>query len=99
MKRFHPPLDDGIKKYVTVLRKAGIETFNSCEGGKGHSCAQPTVLFHGDYLEGHRAMGIALQHDLPVASVARIWTNIDGEPTGPEWQMVFWKKAGTQRQR
>jgi hypothetical protein len=36
-------LDDGIKLYVATLRSAGIETFESCEGGPGHCYAEPTV--------------------------------------------------------
>jgi len=30
-------LDTGIRKAVEILRKHGIETFESCEGGLGHS--------------------------------------------------------------
>ncbi len=33
---FSPPLDPGIADYVIALREAGIETFESCEGGPGH---------------------------------------------------------------
>ncbi len=28
---------------VEVLRAAGVETFESCEGGAGHSYPEPTV--------------------------------------------------------
>lgn len=86
---FSPPLDKGIAPYVTALRAAGIETFESCEGGKGHSYPEPTVRFHGDRSEGFKALAVAQQQTLPVASIRRIWPIIDGEPTGPWWEMTF----------
>jgi hypothetical protein len=45
--QFDPPLDPGIAPAVLVLRDAGVETFESCEGGEGHSYPEPTVRFHG----------------------------------------------------
>lgn len=36
-KRFDPPLDPGIASYVHILHQAGIETYESCQGGKGHT--------------------------------------------------------------
>ena len=35
-KKCSPPLDTGIEEIVNILISAGIETFESCEGGKGH---------------------------------------------------------------
>jgi hypothetical protein len=32
---FSPPLDEGITRAVLVLDDAGIETFESCQGGPG----------------------------------------------------------------
>lgn len=53
------PLDSGIRDAVLVLRAAGIETFESCEGGEGHPFAEPTVRFHGSRSEGYKAFTIA----------------------------------------
>jgi len=53
-------LDAGIRVAVRCLRGAGIETFESCEGGDGHAYPEPTVRFHGERGEGFRALGIAL---------------------------------------
>ena len=93
-KEFDPPLDLGIEHAVIILSEAGIETYESCEGNFGHSYPEPTIAFHGGREEGFRAMVIALQNGLPVAAIKRVWRIIDGEPTGPLWEIVFWKKIG-----
>jgi hypothetical protein len=88
---YEPPLDTGIKRYVEILVAAGIETYESCEGGDGHCYPVPTIRFSGDRSEGFKALAVALQHQLPVSSISRIWTVIGGEPTGPYWEMVFYR--------
>ncbi len=88
-KAFSPPLDKGIEREVITLIQAGIETFESCEGGVGHAYFEPTVRFHGGRTEGLRALAIALQNGFNVKSVSRIWPIIDGEPTGPWWEIIF----------
>ncbi len=87
---YHPPLDEGIRHCVEILVEGGIETYESCEGGEGHSYTEPTVRFHGEHSEGFRALAIALQHRLPVRVLHRVWTVQDAEPTGPTWELVFW---------
>lgn len=79
----------GIRQYVEILHNAGIETFESCEGGNGHSFPEPTVRFFGDNSEGYRALAIAIQHALPVNSLRRVWSIINNEPTGPNWELTF----------
>lgn len=90
---YEPPLDPGIRPYVEALNQAGVETFESCEGGEGHCYPRPTIRFHGHRSEGFRALAVALQHDFPVADLRRTWPLIDGEPTGPHWEMTFWRTA------
>ena len=87
-------LDPGIASYVDVLDAAGIETFESCEGGRGHSYPEPVVRFHGTRGEGFRALAVAVQNGLPVRAIRRLWT-IDefGEPHGPYWEIAFWRPA------
>ncbi len=85
--------DEGIRLAVEILNTAGIETFESCEGGDGHAYSEPTVRFHGDRTEGFKALSVALQNNLPVSSIGRIWTTNDGEPTDPYWEIVFWNKT------
>ena len=86
---FGTPLDPGIDRAVRVLREAGVETFESCEGGPGHAYPEPTVRFHGERDEGFRAYSVALRGELAVRSLRRLWRVIDGELTGPVWEMTF----------
>lgn len=83
------PLDEGIAKAVHVLREAGIETTESCQGGDGHVFPEPTVRFCGGPGEGFRAYAVAAANGLPVYGIRRIWTVDDGELTGPLWEIVF----------
>jgi hypothetical protein len=86
---FDPPLDDGIREIVLTLLQNGVETFESCEGGRGHSFSEPTVRFEGDSSEGLRALSVALAHGLPVAELRRCWGVIEGLIHGPWWVMTF----------
>ncbi len=88
-REFEPPLDEGIREIVLALRRAGVETFESCQGGTGHAYPEPTVRFHGERAEGSRALSIAMAHGLPVAELRRTWPINDGEPTGPHWELTF----------
>ena len=90
---FSPALDKGIAEFVRILRNAGVETFESCEGGPGHSFPEPTVRFHGNVGAGHYAIGVALVHALPVSELRRTWDVEAGCPTGPCWELVFRKPA------
>lgn len=82
-------LDRGIAPFVKALRSEGVETFESCQGGSGHSYTEPTIRFHGDRAEGYRALSVAMQKGLPVAELRRVWPINDGEPTGPWWELTF----------
>ena len=90
---YDPPLDAGIARAVETLRAAGIETFESCEGGDGHTYPLPAVRFHGERAEGFRALAVALQHNLPVTDLRRVWRVEDGEPVGPCWELTFTRRA------
>jgi len=94
MTEFFPPLDPGIVGAVTILRNAGVETFESCQGGEGHSFSVPTVRFHGDSAEGFRALAMALRSGLGVAELRRVWTVQDMEPIGPIWELTFTAPSG-----
>lgn len=78
MEEFSPPLDKGIADAVVALRAAGIETFESCEGGDGHSYSEPTIRFHGSRAEGFRALAAALQRGLRVVALRRTWPIQEG---------------------
>lgn len=81
-------LDNGIRETVRILAEAGIETFESCQGGDGHAYAEPTVRFYGERSEGFRALVVALERNLNIRSLRRIWPVNDEEPTGPWWEIV-----------
>ena len=88
-REFDPPLDPGIAPMVDALNDYGIETFESCQGGIGHSYPEPTVRFHGQPEEGLRAYATATERGLPVDALRRTWVVTDGELTGPYWEMTF----------
>lgn len=92
---FYPPLDPQIAPIVLVLRRHGVETFESCQGGSGHAYPEPTVRFHGDTSEGFRALSAAMKERLPVAELRRVWRIQDKEPTGPWWEITFYLRVET----
>jgi len=92
---FDPPLDPGIENAVLALRRHGVLTFESCEGGVGHAYPEPTVRFHGGTDEGFRALEAAMQEKLPVAELRRVWPIVDGEPTGPWWEITLMRSPTT----
>lgn len=93
--QFEPPLDDGIRDIVVALVEAGVETFESCEGGRGHSFPEPTIRFEGESSEGLRALSIALERGLPVHRLRRAWGVVDGMIHGPWWEMTFTPTEGS----
>jgi len=88
---FDSPLDRWISYAVKVLRDGSIETYESCQGGPGHSFPEPTVRFHGTAADGFRAFALAYTFGLPVLHLRRFWTAVDGELTGPSWEMTFYR--------
>lgn len=93
LERFAPDvdlaLDRGIRQAVLVLRRAGIETFESCEGGTGHAFTVPTVKFHGNAWAGYRAFAVAMENGLPVARIQMVWDEVDRQLQGPWWEITF----------
>ena len=86
-------LDEGIKPYVKILLEYGIETFESCQGGEGHSFPNPTIRFHGPIQQGWRALAAAMERGLPVTDLRYCWCMNDGLPDGPFWEIVFKRPA------
>jgi len=90
-------LDPGIRRAVWALRREGIETVESCQGGPGHAFPQPTVCFAGGKAEGYRAIEIALRpqirQDLGMGprALRRVWRVIDGELSGPDWELTWFE--------
>ncbi len=86
------PLDAEIADTVHLLRREGIETIESCQGGEGHVFPEPTVRFCGGRGEGFRAYSVCIKYGLPVYSIRRVWGVDDEELTGPWWEIVFYTK-------
>src|SRR5438270_12828316 len=82
-------LDRGIERAVLALRSAGLETWESCEGGPGHAFLEPTVRFNGDLQEGLRAVSAALEAGLKVHQLRRVWRVNEKELEGPWGGLVF----------
>lgn len=82
-------LDEGIRDAVKILADAGVETFESCQGGEGHAYPEPTIRFHGQRDAGWKALAVAQAVRLGVLELRRVWPINDGEPTGPWWEMTF----------
>ena len=98
LERFAPDesewiLDTEIRNAVLILRAAGVDTLESCEGGEGHSYPVPTVRFSGDAWEGYRAFAVAMEHRLPVFALRRVYDVNDMQLNGPWWEMTFLTKG------
>lgn len=88
------PLDPGIVRAVRVLMEGGVETFESCEGGKGHAVSEPTVKFYGTQAAGWKAIAVCKDFGLPARRLNRCWDMDEGEPSGPYWELVFRRVDG-----
>src|SRR3989442_10567387 len=89
MDTYDPPLDDGIRVAVEVLRAGNVETFESCEGGPHHAYPEPTVRFFGDQPEGFRALSVAMRAGLAVKGLRRGWPLLHLFPTRPPCGVVL----------
>lgn len=90
---FYPALDAGIRFAVRVLHAAGLETCQSCQGGKGHAYFEPTIdmISTGDDAEGFRALAALQSHGLPVSEIAIAWPVRHGLPYERLWRITFRK--------
>jgi hypothetical protein len=82
-------IDRWISYAVKVLRDAGVETYESCQGGAGHPYPEPIVRFYGTEADGWRALHAALTFGLPAWELRRFWSITKNEPRGPHWEMTF----------
>lgn len=82
-------IDPGIRRAVLILRRGGVETFESCQGGEGHAFSEPTVKFHGGPGAGYHALSVALDYGLRVARLQRCYHVQGSELEGPWWELVF----------
>lgn len=88
------PLDLGIAHVVDLIERhgkaLGIQTSEACDGSPGHSYPVPTVGFYGSPGAAWHALGIALDHGLPVVDLAQVWAIGPVGPEGPPvWELRF----------
>jgi hypothetical protein len=88
----HLRMDAGIRDAVLILRRGGVETFESCEGGEGHAFPEPTVRFHGDAWAGYHAFSIAMQNGLRVSAIRHTYVAVEGQLHGPYWEITLREK-------
>lgn len=83
------PIDLGIVRALAILINAGVETYESCQGGEGHAYLEPAIRFHGGHDAGWHALAAAQTYRLPVWRLRRFWSIEQHEPVGPYWEIVF----------
>ena len=52
----HKPLAAGIHDAVLIMRRAGIEPFESHQGGPGHASDMPTIKYEEVYLRAYASV-------------------------------------------
>jgi len=97
---FYKTLDKGIAHAVKLLHESGVETYESCEGpgektkyDTEHSYPEPTIRFFGARTKGFHVFHICMTYGLPISSLRRLWKVTDGELTGPDWEITFYRKV------
>lgn len=79
-------IDELIRPAVDLLRKYGIETIESCQGGEGHACLEPMVRFTGDEIDIIRAMDICIAHGMYVSEGRKVYRKIEDITEADNWQ-------------
>ena len=93
-------LDLDIRAAVRILRDHGIVTFESCQGGPGHSRDAAFIKFGGNLAEAMYAMAVVLfdpSHGLRPLALQQVWMLNDGFPDGPHWELTFFPREGFHR--
>ena len=93
------PLDPGITLAVKLLRDAGIEPFEACEGGAEHAYPEPTVRFEASPAAAWRALDLLAAVNLPVRRLSQTWGHSELEDhkaadhdIPPFWEITFYEK-------
>lgn len=90
---FYTSLDPGIRFAVKVLHARGIDTCQSCQGGKGHCYDRPTIDMEtsDDDAWGFAALAALRDYGLSVRDVSLLWRISHGLPFERLWRITFWK--------
>lgn len=80
-------IDPGIAAALRALAEYEIDTFSSCQGGDGHPCEMPEILFHGDESAGLYAVWLLEAQGFRVWELSRHWDLDHGLPRAPFWRV------------
>jgi hypothetical protein len=88
---YQEQIDPGIRFAVRLLHYAGIDTCQSCQGGKGHAYDHPTIdmVALADDAAGFGALAALQEYGLPVDTVALVWNIRQGMPYEKLWRITF----------
>lgn len=78
-------IDPEIVPALHALADYEIDTFSSCQGGPGHTCEAPEILFHGDENAGLYAVWLLEAQGFRVWNLSRVWDLDHGLPRVPFW--------------
>ncbi len=82
-------IDPGIAAALHALADYEIATFSACEGGPGHACVMPEILFHGDESAGLFAVWLLESQGFRAWELSRHWDLDHGLPRVPFWRVVM----------
>lgn len=83
-------LDALIRRPVLILRRAGIETYESCSGEPGHAFREPTIRFCGGAARAYQAFTASIEHGLPVVALRPVcFQVVNGNLAGPFCEITF----------
>lgn len=80
-------VDPGIHPAVEILNSHGFETYESCQGGEGHSSPDPFVSFYGDEHDLIKAFEICHAYGLNAGEAQRVF-----------WKEDVYKKMGENKE-
>ena len=86
------PWDDIDPEIVAALHALAdyeIDTFSSCQGGEGHTCTMPEILFLGDDAAGLYAVWLLEAAGFRVWELSRHWDLDFGLPRAPFWRVTL----------
>ena len=88
-KKEYEKLDKGIRFPVKVLHAAGLETCQSCEGGKGHAYELPTIemISRDSDADGFAALAVLAHYGIEVFSIGIQWPIKNWMPYEKNWRI------------
>lgn len=94
-KKEYDSLDKGIRFPVKVLHAAGLETCQSCEGGKGHAYEYPTIemIAAGNDVNGFTALAVLAEYGIEVGQISIVWPVQHFMPYEKNWRIELNRKC------